>query len=114
MEWVEESHREAIMGKSPTDDKEDRSEIIFELHEALAATAERPVERTASRWIGEAEAIAADLVDAPSDPELIRDRATHIVSLLENVDETGDQAATEHVETARTLATKLTSEEQSE
>lgn len=102
------------MSDSPADDRPDHSKMIFELHEALAATAERPVERTASRWIGEAEAIAADLVDTPNDPELIRDRTTHIVSLLENVDETEDQVATEHVETARELATKLISEEPSE
>ena len=99
------------MSETPTDDEADRSEIIFELHEELAATAERPVERTASRYIGEAEAIAADLIDAPTDPELVRDRATHIVSLLENVKETGDQAATGHVETARTLSTELASED---
>jgi len=102
------------MSESPTDDKADRSDIIFELHEELAATAERPVERTASRYIGEAEAIAADLINAPTDPELVRDRATHIISLLENAKETGDQAATERVETARTLATKLASEELSD
>ena len=99
------------MDENPTGNEADRSEIIFELHEELAATAERPIEQTPSRYIGEAEAIAADLIDAPTDRELIRDRATHIVSLLENVKETGDQAATERVETAKTLATKLSSED---
>ena len=99
------------MSDRPINDELDRSAVICALHEALAATAERPVERTASRWLGEAEAIAADLVDAPNDPELIHDRASHIVSLLDNVDETGDQAATEHVETAKELATELISEE---
>ena len=102
------------MSESPIDDKVDRPDLIFELHEELAATAERPVERTASRYIGEAEAIAADLINAPTDPELVRDRATHIVSLLENVKETGDQAATERVDTARALAAKLASEELSD
>ena len=99
------------MDENPTGNEADRSEIIFELHEESAATAERPIEQTPSRYIGEAEAIAADLIDAPTDRELIRDRATHIVSLLENVKETGDQAATERVETAKTLATKLSSED---
>lgn len=83
---------------------------MAELHEPLAATAERPVERTASRWIGEAEVIAADLIDAPDDPDVIRARAAHIVSLLEHVDGTGDQAATEHVEAAKALAVRLAPE----
>ena len=102
------------MSEDSIDDGTDSLDAVLELHEVLAATAERPVERTASRWIGEAEAIAADLVDAPDNPELVRDRAEHIVSLLENVNETEDQAAAEHVETAKALATRLTAEEPSE
>lgn len=103
------------MTDSPIAGGADRTsaDIVSELHEALAATAERPLERTASRWIGEAEAIAADLIDAPDDPELVRDRTTHVASLLENVDETGDETATEHVETAKALAAELASEERS-
>jgi hypothetical protein len=91
-------------------DETDRQAVVAELHEALTATAERPVERTASRWIGEAEAIAADLIEAPDDPAVIRDRAAHIVSLLENVDQTGDRTATEHVEDAKVLAARLAPE----
>lgn len=98
------------MGETPIDDETERRDVVVELYEALAATAERPVERTASRWIGEAEAIAADLVDAPNDPELIRDRTAHIVSLLEQVDDTGDRIATERVEAAKSLADRLTAE----
>jgi len=95
------------MGEEPVADGAERQDVVVELHEALAATAERPVERTASRWIGEAEAIAADLVDAPDAPELDRDRAAHIVALLERVDGTGDRAADERVETAEALAGRL-------
>jgi len=91
----------------PTDTDLDRQEVVIRLHEALADTAERPVERTASRWLGEAEAIAADLVDAPDTPDVIDERVMHIVSLLDNVDETGDQVANERLETATTLAEHL-------
>jgi hypothetical protein len=98
------------MVADPIDDETERGDVVVALHEALAATAERPVERTASRWLGEAEAIAADLVDAPDDPELIRDRAAHIVSLLENVDDTGDGTANDRVETAKALADRLAPE----
>jgi hypothetical protein len=98
------------MSEETNNNEAARRDVVIELYESLAATAERPVERTASRWIGEAEAIAADLIDAPDDPDVIHDRATHIVSLLENVDETGDQVATEHVELAKALAGRLASD----
>jgi hypothetical protein len=98
------------MGEEASNNETARQNVVIELHESLAATAERPVERTASRWIGEAEAIAADLIHAPDDPGVIQDRATHIVSLLENVDETVDQVATDHVEAAKALAGRLASD----
>lgn len=77
------------------------------LHEHLAATRERPIERVASRWIGEADAIADDLFgagEAAYEPAVIGDRVGHIATLLSNVEETGDPVADEHVEAARDLA----------
>lgn len=78
------------------------------LHRALAETAELPVERHASRVLGEAEAVADDLRDC--DPEVRRERAAVVVDLLEEVDGTGNEAADERVETARELAEELASE----
>ena len=95
---------------APIEDDDERRAVVVELHEHLAATAERPIERTASRWIGEAEAIAADLVEAPSDPALIRERVGHIASLLAEVEDTEDEAADEHVEAATRLADRLRGE----
>lgn len=83
---------------------------IKQLSEHLAATRERPIERTASRWIGEADAIAADLVGpetAALDPAVIHRRVSHVEELLSNVEETGDSVANEHVTTARDLATSI-------
>jgi len=80
---------------------------LKQLHEQLTATRERPVERKASRWIGEADAIADDLVGAgvaETDPAVVRKRVEHVETLLSNVEETGDPTADEHVEAARTLA----------
>jgi len=78
------------------------------LHDHLAATAERPVERTASRWLGEAEAVAADARHI-EDPAVVRERIAEVAKLLSNVDGTGDEAADEHVAAARSLAEELTS-----
>ncbi|MCU4719228.1 hypothetical protein [Halapricum hydrolyticum] len=91
----------------PIADADERRTAVVELHDHLAATAELPIERTANRWIGEAQAVAADLVDAPNDPELIRERTTHIAALLDEVEDTDDPTANEHVATAAQLADRL-------
>jgi DNA-binding transcriptional regulator YdaS (Cro superfamily) len=77
-----------------------------ELHGHLAATAERPVERTASRWLGEAEAIAGDVVHGDLAPEVRRERLEKVERLLGNVDGTSDDAA-DHVDEARALVGAL-------
>lgn len=82
-------------------------EDVRRLHEHLAAVQERPVERTASRWIGEAEAVAADLVDADVDREVLRTRLSHVEELLDNVDDAGDATAADHVEEAERIAADL-------
>lgn len=75
------------------------------LYRELAATAELPVERSASRVLGEAEAVADDLRDC--DPAVHRERAAVVLDLLEAVDGTGHEAADEHVEVAREIARGL-------
>lgn len=79
-----------------------------QLYRALAATAERPVERRASRLLGEAEAVADDLRDC--EPTVQRRRAAVVLELLEEVDGTGDETADERVETARSVASELADE----
>lgn len=98
------------MTSAPFESPEDRRAAVAELHEHLAATAERPVERTASRWLGEAEAIAADLLEATDDQEVVRERAEKVASLLEQVESTDDSAADEHVAAAARLADQLQAE----
>lgn len=78
------------------------------LYRALTETAELPVERQASRVLGEAEAVADDLRDC--DPAIRRERAAVVVDLLDEVDGTGNETADERVETARELAEGLASE----
>jgi len=90
-----------------TDERDDR---LRRLHEHLAATAELPVERDAARWIGEAEAVAADLAAAPADDAVMAERVGHVRDLLSNVHETGHPEAEDHVAEARRLAAAILDE----
>ena len=76
---------------------------IDALYDHLAATAERPVERTASRWLGEAEAIAGEVARSDLDPAVRRERVEQVAELLSHVETTGDEQADEHVDAAREL-----------
>lgn len=78
------------------------------LYDHLEATAELPVERSASRLLGEAEAVADDLRDA--DPDVQAERAAIVLELLAEIEGTGNAEADEHVERARTLAASLAGE----
>ncbi len=84
---------------------------VRQLHEHLVATRERPIERDASRWIGEADAITSYLVgpglSALAQP-VIHDRIQHVSELLLNVETTGDPTADAHVAAARDLAESIT------
>ena len=80
-----------------------------ELFHSLTATAERPVDRTPSRLLGEAQAVADDL-RAIDDPAVIADRAGVIVELLSKIDGTGDAEADAAVDRARELAEALSTE----
>ena len=86
---------------------EDVEATLRRLHDHLAATAERPVETGASRWLGEAEAVAADVAGGDAPPSVIETRVGQVRDLLAHVDSTGDPEADEHVETARELAESI-------
>ncbi|GGC70293.1 hypothetical protein [Haloferax sulfurifontis] len=83
-------------------DHGDLDRLVTTLHDRLAATATRPVREDASRWLGEAEAVAGDLAVGPlPDDEVVRTRLGHVERLLSNVGGTEDEAADEHVASAR-------------
>jgi len=84
---------------------------LRDLHDHLSATGERPVERTASRWLGEAETIAGDIAHGEMDASVRRERLAKVEHLLENVETTGDEAADGHVEEARALVETLLGDE---
>jgi hypothetical protein len=82
---------------------------IAALHSHLEATEELPLREEANRWIGEAEAVAADLLDAPDD--VIARRIEHVRRLLSHVEGTGHPEGDEHVADARALAERLSNAE---
>lgn len=78
--------------------------LVERLYDHLEATAERPVDRDASRWIGEAEAVAGDVAHDDVPVAVLVDRIEHVDRLLSEVDDTGDPTANEHVAEAKRLA----------
>lgn len=76
------------------------------LYDHLEATAALPVDRTPSRLLGEAQAVADDLRDI-DDPAVVAERAGVVVDLLSEIEETGHPDADEHVDRARELAARL-------
>ncbi|RLM83532.1 hypothetical protein D3D02_17830 [Halobellus sp. Atlit-38R] len=84
-------------------------EAKAELYQCLAATAERPVDRTPSRLLDEAQAVADDL-RAIDDSAVVADRAGVVVELLSKIDGMGDPETDEAVARARELTEALATE----
>jgi len=82
-------------------DENDRA-LLDSLHRELAATEELPTAREASAWLGEAQAVAADLREAPE--PVVAERIGHVRQLLEAAGDPGNEAVAEHLERARELA----------
>lgn len=85
----------------------DLHELVAELHAQLQATEELDIHYTANRWIGEAEAVAADITGDDVSEQVIDKRVTQIEDLLHTVDETENQEANEHIRAARSLAERI-------
>lgn len=85
---------------------EHRGEPIVAIHEHLDATAELPVDPKASTYLGEAAAVAADAHAAMRDGhhDAARTRVEQLRELLSHVDDTGNDAADDHVAEAVRLA----------
>lgn len=77
------------------------------LHDHLEATGERPVETTASRYLGEAEAVVADALRPGTSPSVVETRVQQARELLAHVDSTGDDRADNHVAAARELCNRI-------
>ena len=85
---------------------EDFGMLAADLHEQLEATEELPIDHRANRWLGEAQAVAAEIRgDVPT--EVRRNGARQVIDLLESMDETGNEKADRRVERALALAHRL-------
>jgi len=91
----------------------DESDPAAALHDHLAATEERPVEREAGWRLGEAQALAAEIAGGVDEPTAVR-RAGEIRTLLAEIDGTGDREADGHVAAARDLADRIATQGGSE
>lgn len=90
-------------------------ELVADLSDHLESTAELPVERPESAYLGEAEAVASDVAslwlaghpsragDADVSLSVVRARIEHVEELLSNVEGVESEEANEHVEAARAL-----------
>ncbi|OYR55449.1 hypothetical protein [Halorubrum halodurans] len=77
------------------------------LHDHLVATETLPVEREAGWYLGEAQAIAADLAAGDLAESVAGERAAEVRELLAEIDGTGDVEADDHVAAARELAARI-------
>lgn len=77
------------------------ADLAADLHAHLAATAELPVPTAESRWLGEAEAVAADAARGDADAAVVEKRVRQVADLLEHVDRTGVPEADDRVAAAR-------------
>ncbi|WP_267643568.1 hypothetical protein [Haloarchaeobius amylolyticus] len=88
-------------------DDADTDALLRALYEHLHATEELPIERTASRWIAEAEAVAGDLADSELADSVVRERVGHVEHLLAQVEGTGSEEADEHVRQAKDIVDRI-------
>lgn len=82
-------------------------EDLEALYDHLAATGELPVETSASRYLGEAEAVVEDALEPDTPDAVVQSRVQQAKELLSHVDETGDDRADRHVASARELSDTL-------
>lgn len=86
---------------------EDLYTLLSELHAELEATAELPIAPRANLWLGEAEAVAADLTRGDVDDDVVARRIRHVEDLLSNVSETENDEANARVATALSLVDRI-------
>ena len=98
-------------GRDASRESETLAERVERLHAELEATEELPVDRTASRWVGEAQAVAADAAGGDLAADVGRERVGHVADRLGHGEGTGDETADEHVAVARELAVEIAGEE---
>ncbi|WP_302082445.1 hypothetical protein [Salinibaculum rarum] len=85
----------------------DLDELLASLHDHLAATEELPLEESANRLLGEAEAIAGDTAQGALTEDVARERVENVAELLAEIDGTGHEEGDQHVAAARRAADRI-------
>jgi len=85
----------------------DLEELLASLHDHLEATEELPLDESANRLLGEAQALAADVADGSASEAVAKERVEDIADLLAEVDGTGHDEGDEHVAAARRAADRI-------
>ncbi len=85
----------------------DLDELLASLHDHLEATAELPLDESANRLLGEAEAVAADAAQGDISDDVARERVEKVSELLAEVDGTGHDEGDQHVAAARRAADRI-------
>lgn len=88
-------------------DRDEYRSLLEHLHSALQATEELPIEPSANRWLGEAQAVVADLVTDVPEVEVLAERLEHVDRLLGEIDDTGHPTAEDQLEEAIETVAKL-------
>lgn len=77
--------------------------LLGELTRHLQATGTLPIEESANRWLGEAEAVATDLTGDQPPPGVLKERVIVLRRLLAEIESTGHPEADAHIDEARDL-----------
>jgi hypothetical protein len=91
------------------DSGDDRSldDLVAALASTLQETEELPVAPSASVWLGEAHAVAADLTRGAVDERVVHERVGHVHRLLTSAGDLDNDAAAARVDDAVALATTI-------
>ncbi|MEF8785599.1 MAG: hypothetical protein V5A45_06665 [Haloarculaceae archaeon] len=85
----------------------DLDELLASLHDHLEATEELPLDESANRLLGEAEAVAADAAQGSISDDVARERVEKVSELLAEIDDTGHDEGDQHVAAARRAADRI-------
>jgi uncharacterized membrane protein YccC len=85
----------------------DLDELLASLHDHLEATEELPLDESANRLLGEAEAVAADVAQSNISDDVARERVEKVSELLAEVDDTGHDEGDQHVAAARRATDRI-------
>lgn len=91
-----------VDGGAPTaDGDDDLDALVATLHSLLVATEHLPLDPRANKWLGEAQALVADLREVDVSEETAWRRLRTVDRLLAEVDDAGEPNANEYLDQAK-------------